>query len=105
MRFWKGPGNPWSYEPRTRVAEICIPATRDEHIFIQHHILNAPTETYRRDPTVQAWIEQLPTVAYDFTNNSVTFRRLTLINQSQDYLRGNACMDFGGDIFLETGYY
>jgi hypothetical protein len=103
MRFWKGPGNPWPYN--TRDDNVCIPASRDEHIFIQNQILNIITEEYAQDPVVANWINRLPTVSYDFNTNEVTLKITSLVREIQKYLAGNACMGFGGDTFLQTGYY
>ena len=105
MRFWKGPGNPWPYETHTTARDICIPASRDEHIFIQNQIVNALTNNYERDPILAAWIQRLPTVRYNFADNNVDINRRNVTDILTDYLRGDACMGFGGDIFLQTGYY
>ena len=102
MRFWKGPGNPWPYNVRGN--DVCVPASRDEHIFIQNNIVNRLIETDQADPMLINWIRQLPTVRYDFNTGNVTFRQ-ELMTTLRGYLIGNECMGFGGDRFLQTGYY
>ena len=103
MRFWKGPGNPWPYNVRGN--DVCIPASRDEHIFLQNSVVDRLKEAYETDHILKDWIERLPTVVYDFETDTATFPRRPLITTLRGYLIGNECMGVGGDQFLQTGYY
>jgi hypothetical protein len=105
MRFWKGPNNPWTYETKDDNMDVCVPASRDEHIFIQNSILNALMETFRQDPQLYEWIRLFPIVRYNFIYHIVTVSTMNVIDKLNEYLIGDACMGFGGDDFLQTGYY
>lgn len=105
MRFWKGPNNEWPYETRVDNMDICIPASRDEHIFIQNTILNTMMETFRQDPELYDWIRSFRIIRYNFIYNIITGSTMNVIDKLNEYLIGDACMGFGGDDFLQTGYY
>jgi hypothetical protein len=103
MRFWKGPGYDWAYDPRD--TNVCIPSSRDEHILLQNNVYLALRDKWERVPILAKWIKQLPTVDYNFTSKDVEYLPDTMIHTIDQFLSGIECMGLGGDIFLQTGYY
>jgi hypothetical protein len=102
MRFWKGPGYEWPYD--SHISDICIPITRDQHIRIQHIVLDVLTENYKKDYSVTQWINSLPMLRFNYVNRQITPLNQTVMHILQEYLEGRSCMGIGGDIFVQTGY-
>lgn len=103
MRFWKGPGNPWPYNPNIDI-DICVPTTRDEHIDIQNNILTLINAQIHGDVTVNEWINKLPVINYDFNNNRFTISTDTIVEILPGYLTATHCMGIGGNLFVGIGY-
>lgn len=111
MRFWKGPGTPW---PMIRVnienkmsrdkARRSSPKERDEHIFIQDGVKAIIIEMYEKDEELKDFIENLPTIYYDFETLEMTCAVHTIKETLDKISLGDYCMGFGSDTILKTAY-
>jgi len=112
MRFWKGPGYPWPLVKvnvvRTldrNIAQRSSPQERDENIFIQEGIRTQIIEMYEKDKMLRNWIENLPTIYYDFDTKQASCASHNIKNLLEQIALGNECMGFGSDTILKTSYY
>lgn len=102
MRFWKGPGNPWPYNPSRD--NICIPTSRHQHVEIQNYVFRSLSSVYSQDAQVKKWVERLPIASHNFQDDTGKVKRETVISLMPGYLAGTHCMGIGGDLFVQTAY-
>lgn len=112
MRFWKGPGYEWPMRkinvnnPLSRSTWArTSPTERDEHIFIQHSIRTRLMDTYEPDPLLKAFIDDLPTIYYEFETEEARLANYPLKETIDKIVNGTHCMGFGSDTILKTSYY
>ncbi len=112
MRFWKGPGHAWPMQKvnvkneRSRnMSDRSSPHERDEHVFIQEAVRSELIEMYESDAYLKNWIENLPTIYYDFETQESSCASYNIITVLNKIAMGSYCMGFGSDTILKTSYY
>lgn len=113
MRFWKGPGYPYPImrihniydEAERNKQQRCSPAERDQHSFIQQHMLSIIRETIEKDKNLNNWINDISLVQYNFSTKKSTLRDRSLKDYLDQFILGEECMGYGGDYIIETAYY
>lgn len=114
MRFWRGPGYPWT----TSLAEMrrqaggkykrggMCPLERDEHSAIQHDIYGALRENFEQDPALKTWIENLPQgLTPRWTSDEWNLGLEPRLDTFVQRLTLGACQQGGGKYLPMSGYY
>jgi hypothetical protein len=115
MRFWRGPGYPWTTsvnEMRRQAGRkyragghygMC-PLERDEHSAIQHDIYTALRDNYNQDPVLREWIESLPQGLTERWTKEEWHLGSPLTDFIQRLVLG-ACQQGGGKYIPMSGYF